>query len=238
MPLSYTLIIESSQGLLVGQAGFIGSAVLLTICFVIALITVISLNVIVSFNNVKSERGSINLYTYNSIKQVTGKNCGAMAGILFFISYCTAISYYCLAFAEATISELVHVKISMENHTEESKFVIFSTIQVTPWNKPGSWMIIILGTVILLSLTSVGFFKRSVSSVIIPVVVIIVIMTTYVLSIIFLAWPPTDETVKNSTGNTGWMHERFAKNLQRSELEKPTHPSNEPVPSATDQPTN
>ena len=140
------IIRSSSQGLLVGQAGFIGGSVILTISFVIALITVMSLNVIVSFKTIKSERDSVNLYTYNAIKQVTGQNCGAMAGILFFTSYCAAIAYYCLAFAEATISELVHARIFLVNHTKVSELVLFGRIQVTPWNKPGSWMTIILGT--------------------------------------------------------------------------------------------
>ena len=187
---------------------------LLTISFVIALVTVISLNVLVSFKKIKSERDSINLYTYTAIKQITGKNCGAMAGILFFMSYCGAIAYYCLAFAEATISELVHAEIFIVNNTQESQIYMFGRIQITPWNKPGSWRVIILGTLLLLILTIVGLFKRSVSSVIIPVMVMIVILTTYLLSIIMLVWPPTDH-IGNVTGNTGWLQKTFLANSQR-----------------------
>ena len=187
---------------------------LLSISFIIALVTVISLNVLVSFKTIKSEDDTINLYTYNAIKQITGKNCGAMAGILFFVSYCGAIAYYCLAFAEATISELVHAEIFMVNGTQESEIFMFGHIQVTPWNKPGSWRVIILGIVLLLILTLVGLFKRSVSSVIIPVMVMIVIITTYILSIIMLVWPPTDE-IGNATGNTGWLQETFQTNSRR-----------------------
>ena len=172
----FGVVIFLRLGEAVGAAGLGVTFALLASGFTISLLTSLSLCALVTNGPTISSGG-----LYAALRKSIGIDYASILGMTFYLAYCVGISFYVYGFALST----THV-LSLQ-----------SDRQIMQWNSPGSWVDVLVSSVVLLCLVLITLLGLR-RSVFVAFSILVVIVLCIVVSLMCLVCA-TDSTVVGYT---------------------------------------
>ena len=172
----FGVVIFLRLGESVGSSGLGVTLALLASGFVISFLTSLSLCALVT-NGPRISSGGL----YAALRKSIGIDYASILGVTFYLAYCVGISFYVYGFALTTSNVL-----SLQ-----------SDRQIMRWNSPGSWVDVLVSSVVLLCLVLITLMglRRSVFVAFSILVVIVICIVTSLMCLVCA----TDSTVAGYT---------------------------------------
>ena len=172
----FGVVIFLRLGESVGASGLGVTLVLLASGFTISFLTSLSLCALVT-NGPRISSGGL----YAALRKSIGIDYASILGVTFYLAYCVGISFYVYGFALTTSNVL-----SLQ-----------SDRQIMSWNSPGSWVDVLVSSVVLLCLVLITLMGLR-RSVFVAFSILVVIVICIVISLMCLVCA-TDSTVAGYT---------------------------------------
>ena len=128
----FGVVVFLRLGFVVGQAGLYCALLLVLASYAICLLTTLSLCALIADGDDRHRRGSVSDTgspakdpgVYAALRQAVGTPLGGALGLAFYLAFTVDVAFYIIGFAEM-FSRAADVS---------------SSIQIFPWNPPGSWV--------------------------------------------------------------------------------------------------
>ena len=128
----FGVVVFLRLGFVVGQAGLYCALLIVLASYAICLLTTLSLCALIADGDDRHRRGSVSDTgspakdpgVYAALRQAVGTPLGGALGLAFYLAFTVDVAFYIIGFAEM-FSRAADVS---------------SSIQIFPWNPPGSWV--------------------------------------------------------------------------------------------------